>query len=77
MYDIVEALRATPETGADPDVIFRAADEIERLRDAIYEALAQLDEDDGLAVELREALKAPNVVAQGRAACGASLGAQC
>jgi hypothetical protein len=30
--DIVEKLRATPETGADHDMIFEAADEIERLR---------------------------------------------
>jgi len=30
--DIVEQLRATPETGADPDMIFEAADTIERLR---------------------------------------------
>jgi len=30
--DIIEQLRATPETGADPDMIFEAADEIERLR---------------------------------------------
>lgn len=30
--DIVEQLRATPETGADPDMIFEAAEEIERLR---------------------------------------------
>ena len=33
--DIVEELRATPETGADPDMIFEAADEIERLRAAL------------------------------------------
>lgn len=30
--DIVDELRATPETVADPDMIFEAADEIERLR---------------------------------------------
>lgn len=27
--EIIEALRATPETGADPDVIFAAADALE------------------------------------------------
>lgn len=35
--DIVERLRATPETGADPDMIFEAANEIERLRTALTE----------------------------------------
>jgi len=30
--DIVERLLATPETGADPDLIFAAAKEIEQLR---------------------------------------------
>ena len=30
--DIVERLRATPDTGADPDTIFEAAETIERLR---------------------------------------------
>ena len=29
--DIVERLRSTPETGADPDLIFEAADAIEQL----------------------------------------------
>lgn len=30
--DVVERLRATPETGADHDLIFEAAEEIEQLR---------------------------------------------
>ena len=32
MDDIAEALRNTTEYGADPDLIYRAAEEIERLR---------------------------------------------
>jgi len=31
--DIAEALRNTTEDGADPDLIYRAAEEIERLRE--------------------------------------------
>ena len=38
--------------------------EVRRLREAIEGALAQLDEDDGLFVELQEALKTPNVEIQ-------------
>ncbi len=33
MDDIAEALRNTTEDGADPDLIYRAAEEIERLRE--------------------------------------------
>lgn len=43
MMDIVERLRMTPETGADPDMIFEAADEIERLRDALKKANEQAE----------------------------------
>ena len=35
--DIIERLRATPETGADPDMIYETADEIERLRTELAE----------------------------------------
>lgn len=42
--DIVEQLRATPETGADPDIIFEAADEIERLRAAMLDFRYSHDE---------------------------------
>lgn len=38
--DIVERLRATSETGADPDTIFEAADEIDRLRNALRLVMA-------------------------------------
>ena len=63
--DIVERLRATPETGADPDMIFEAADEIERLRNAIERALADSESGNGWGPDvtacayLREALS-PN-----------------
>lgn len=33
--DIVERLRMTPETGADPDLIYEAVEEIEMLRDEL------------------------------------------
>lgn len=35
MNDIAEALRNTTEDGADPELIYRAADEIERLRNQV------------------------------------------
>ena len=63
--DIVERLRAAPETGADPDMIFEAANEIERLRNAIERALADSESGNGwgpdvtVCAYLREALS-PN-----------------
>lgn len=35
MREIAEALRNTTEDGADPELIYRAADEIDRLVDAV------------------------------------------
>lgn len=46
--DIVERLRMTPETGADPDLIFAAVEEIEMLRANVLaerEACAKLVEE--------------------------------
>lgn len=45
--DIVEQLRATPETGADPDMIFEAAALIEHLRCTVSKLAALAQHSDG------------------------------
>lgn len=77
MNAIAEALRATTEDGFDPDLIYRAAEEIERLEAALDaeidiagdERIAAL-KDKLAAAELR--IKVLNDLCNRRAAFGAS-----
>lgn len=56
--DEIKNLRRVIEANADGHR--ECLDENRRLRESIDWALAHLDEDDGLAADLREAMKTPN-----------------
>jgi hypothetical protein len=66
--DIVEQLRATPETGADPEMIFEAADVIERLRTLVADLKAwDVEQYMNIPHDLRARMQeelTPNAVAQ-------------